>query len=696
MMTPVQSPPQWQSVRFGDAKKKARRDDAAMQRLRASIAGADNLLDEVVYVNVNQPRPDTPLSRARQKIGNGIRTALLVLALAAASIPGIAGVVSARASQPNATTVACHNAISDSWDDLRVASRVADNNTQAQANFNLKIEAFLNTLVNATACYAPEDAGLMSQLQEELRRSGDYNAPVVAHQVGIDLINYVEQDLRLPPDPSERQLNAAFAHFEADFINRTPALATLSPQQKADFTQAVIRIVDAAMPGQLGLNAFDNLVLGYIGDASFAGEKLSDFKALQGEDDAKRLLRSVISNPENFSELNANERQSFLDVALAAADTLEYPRQGYLLWGLLTLVALGGAAALAVIKRQALLELPGALGDVKDAQPVLVITNVDRRDKDSLSELLRLEDQIDQSAQAMEQMLKATMEDSPAIRDFLTELFGAGRRLPDAAWFRERHTRQAAREVLQSLSAADRAAETPQGELALKRRLAVRLDSAMRSGEILLVENTADLETQAPNPALPVSQQIEQELTRVETLIAASLKFFCNRKFAEAGAVLHERKLSRRHGELEDRMIQLQGDGQKPVPGSELSHLLDEHARLAAELPVAQLRVKEARRIAHEAQKTINEYVEPLRDYRLRLVRALNDADFNQSVEDLRKVRDAAGELKPDPRLEEALHQQRVEAFVREQQEASRRIEEEVNAEVARELARLQQPPSLK
>ena len=672
-------------LRFGaDAKA----DNAAIGRLRNSIKDAENLTGDVVYVNVNQKQPDTPISNARLRIKKGIRAALVSLALLGVSVPGVMGVVSAQGNKPSASVVAQHDALAPSWEDLRIASRVSDsNNSTSQNNFNQKTNVFLDELITAMLEHpdSQTNVALYEEIQAQLKGNADFNPDVTAHRTGIELINYINNELNLPADPSTRDIEIAFRNFTADFINLTPALQGLSESQKTDFTNTVKQAVDRYKPGDIPLNAFDRTILAYIGGHGFAGGSLQDFENLSSEADAQRLLTSIINNDENFTQLNDNQRASFLEAATNVADSLEYPQQGYMLWALLALVGLGGAAAIAIVKRKDLMGLPGALGEVKSAEPKLIINNADRKDKDKLSELLRLEERIDANAAAMEEMLQTTIAADPAIKQFLKEVFGD--QLPDAAWFKERHTRNAVAETLASLSAADRKAEKPVGELALKRRLAIRLDSAMRSGEILLVANKGDLSVAPADESLPPQQRLEQEKDRVETLIAESMKFYSNRKFAEVGTALVVQKLETRKGEVEDRLAELNAAGIKPAAGNETSLLLDEHTRIETDLPAAKLRETENRQLAHAAQKTVDEYVEPLRGYRQRIVQALHDADFNQSVEDLQKVQTAGGELQADPKLEEALQQQKVETFVREQQEASQRIADEVDAEVARELA---------
>lgn len=679
------------------AKKDKQEATAAVGRLRKSFEEIDGSLDNVHYISANQDTPDTPVKQAKSRLKKGRRAWAMMMLAAVLGGSAVVGGQAAKPVQPSDTVMSQKAGISPQWTDLEIASNVPNtDDSQAERAFELKSEAFIDQLIVTMQQYPSSqlDAGMIAKLQQAIKQDQGYQPTVTAHKLGMSLIKWLNNNAQLKPGSSSTEIHLAEGSIK-EWINNTPELQKLNDTQKADLLKQIERVV-AQPASEYNLNGFDDIMLANLGGNGYAGVTLKDFAHLDSTQDAVNLFQAAVNNPENFNNLTSGERAAFLKSGTQVLSSLDAEQSSMVAYWMLMLVGLAGIGAMgafALVNRKNL-NMLSASSDLKQAikQPHLIVTNAEQADKSTQAKLIRYNDKIDTNTEAASKTMRTVFQNNAVVKKFLLDLFVSEEKLPDAGWFRNRYIYEAVQDLLANQTEADKKAEKPVGEVALLEQVYSESEAAAVAGNILKAPKLTKEE--APPAGESTKESLQREYNRVDNMVVAALTAYANAMFGKSAA---EESLAAKEQALEDAKAKFKevGEANKDASGElqmndAVTAAFSLKKTAEQDVTFAKERMESAESMAGHAEDILDQYIEPLREYRSRIKEALAKSENNATLKELQKVSEESGKAEQDEFLQKALYEQALDKAMEEQQEAARKVQDAVKARVDAKLAEME------
>jgi hypothetical protein len=222
-----------------------------------------------------------------------------------------------------------------------------------------------------------------------------------------------------------------------------------------------------------------------------------------------------------------------------------------------------------------------------------------------------------------------------------------------------------------------------------------RIETGAYTGSVLTVNMDRVTKLKGgtePQKGETPQQTFERERDRVDVLIRETSKAYCNSIIGQAEMQLLKANQETEMAKVKAKGTELRTQGMQLADGNELSVQMARYNKLESDLKVTEELLKRATLVATAYKKTMNDYVTPLSEYRDRIHKAVVNSEFNQSLKDLQTVNEVGGEAKT--KLQEALDQQVIQDFLKEQEAAKRQTEEEVNRLLAEQSQSSQSTPA--
>lgn len=700
-LNPSQSQPK--TVLFGQS---APEEQDAVKRLRRYFQEFDDKMASVHHLSANEAPPETAVTKALGKIRRGWLYALASLTLlVGGGGTGIIGQSMYQNQKPSSSTIRYHDAMYPDWDYLVQTARRGrelGQTSEVQAGFADGTRKFISQIVRTLGDTPPdaEARALAAALKEKIENSPDFKPKMKAGPIAGAILQYITNEAKLPPNPSDRDIELALENLRQDFIEIDPTLKVLSDEQKSQLGQDIKQFVRENRH-ELNYSSHNYLVpvlVRYLG-SGIAGISFKDFQNLRTEKDAIRLFKTITENEKNFPSLTPEQRKAFLKygeqilnaLASPAQDvpTRNYPRPNPL-FGMATLllIALGGLGGpgLAILKKSDILGIRSGRRELDAALkiPFLLITNADQADVENKRRIIQLNDGIAKAADAMVPVMQAVAQKNPEVRHFLRELFTGEQNLPGAKWFRQFFDFRTVQRIWSQMPPNAQKAQKPIGELRFLQEVAFEIEAAYETGAFLQSVILEEVKASPEQQPLTGSIDLRRERKRIDDLIAKAMMIYCNRLFGEEQAKQAHETLQAQIEALEKQFLEAH-----KRPNGNAPDRFDELKLAQTRIPYAKRKYEDAMLLAEEASGLMKDYILPLRQYRLQLTEIIDQGEVVKSAEELQQIQGQGGKILKNRKLKQALKDAMIQKFIREDEEKNQKIRDRVREGIASQLEQM-------
>lgn len=605
-------------------------------------------------------QPNTAVSRGKKRVRNGLLPLLAAMAgLGSLLLPGQA-IPRWQAGQPSRTVMARNAELQPAFQNMATQLRLLQGtgmNSQNQADFETAFRNLVSKIVDVMERHP--DGSVDQALNAKVRaltEADSQTAPeTAASALAMDIQQYLLQ-AGLPASPNDTQINQAMRNFQQDFVEVNETLQKLSPEQQQAFIRDLIQTLKDHRYDIEANSNFTHLLKAIARQAimdSFGQNPLdlTDLPTLpeNSKETAKVVFEQLVNN--GYQSLTLQERAALIALGNTALDSIN-PQTPDFPWAetAIALFMLAGAAALVVTKRQDFFGLPAGFRELAQglANPVLLITNRgEARQPGGRASTAALNQKIEATASRLATAIQRVSKEAPdpELRQFLQQAFQTA---PTADTMVALYTYPVVMDLLQRQGVLATLMEQQIPERAFLEEVWSELETGALTGNVFSVDGPR--ESALPNldtdKTLTIAE-LEQVRRHIDEILSIAMQAYANILIAQESAQLRLEELETKTDRGPEETAELETLDQEILP------------QLQEDLT--------------ETKRTYTSFAEPLRAYRGRVNRAIQEQAQNATLAQLQVAEDSAGEV--DPALQEEMIQRQVDAFLAQAQARTERLQ---------------------